>query len=189
MADRLAYVFWHWPRPEISTASYESKLSSFLRALSSGRPAGLIDALSFRVGPLPWGPQQGKLYEDWYVVEDFAALGALNEAALADRARAPHDLVASDSMKGTGGVFKAMGGDLSLHEARFASWVEKPVGPSYQSYYEELAKSVGDSRTDLWRRQMVLGPSTQFCVHSAEALQLPTSFRQITSRVEVVSPG
>jgi hypothetical protein len=187
MPDQLAYVFWHWPRPEITRESYETKLAAFLHSLNSIKPDGFVEALSFRVGSLPWGPQHDNFYEDWYVVENFSALGPLNDAAVAGDTLAVHDSIAKDYMKGAGGIFKSINGNLRLRDARIATWIEKPIGPSYQSYYEDVAKSVGERKTDLWRRQMVLGPSPQFCVHSDEELDLPASLRPIASKLELIS--
>lgn len=189
MVSELAYVFWHWPRPGVSVRSYERKLSSFQSSLKSSGPTGLVDALSYRVDGLPWGPRRGPLYEDWYVVEGFSALGWLNDGALAGRVKGAHDSIAKDYMKGAGGVFGAIRRGIPLSEARYATWIEKRVGTSYQAYYEEVASKAGKRRTDLWRRQMVLGPSPQFCIHSDEEVNLPRSFKPFTAKITAVSPA
>ena len=188
VTPHLAYVFWHWPRPEISAEMYEKKLASFLGDLESNRPAGFVEALSFRVDALPWGPQRGVLYEDWYVLESFAALGALNEAAVTGGMRGPHDAIAKGYMKGAGGIFRSINQGIRLHQAHYATWIEKPIGSSYQTFYEEVAKVFGDNRTDLWRRQMVLGPSPQFCAHSEGELRVPDDLRPIASKVRMIQP-
>jgi hypothetical protein len=183
----LAYVFWHQSRPEIMADAYETKLTAFLRSLASQKPSGLLDVMSFRVDALPWSPRQGAVYEDWYVVDGFAALGALNDAAVGGDSRAPHDSVARDYLRGAGGVLKSVQGDLGLRDARLATWLEKPAGMSYQSFYEEMAKVAGDKRTSLWRRQLVLGPSPQFCIHSAGEHGVPENFRPVSSRMELLA--
>lgn len=186
MGPQFAYVFWHWPRSGVSVDSYERKLREFQRALSSSRPSGLVEALSFRVDALPWGPAHGPLYEDWYVVEDFASAGILNDAAVNGMPRGPHDSMARDFLEGAGGIFKSVSGGLPLAEAEYANWIEKPVGPSYQSYYDGLARRLGARRTGLWRRQMVLGPSPQFCVHSVDPIVLPADLRPVSSRIKKI---
>jgi len=183
---RIAYVFWHSPRPGVSLDSYEAKLGSFMDSLTATGFEGLVEALSFRVDSVPWGPAPSSTYEDWYVVSDFGALGVLNDAAVSGATRGPHDSIAKDYLKGSGGVFKLIMGDFELREARYSTWIEKPIGPSYQSYYDEVARGLGERRSELWRRQMVLGPTPQFCVHSVEALDLPPNLKPLAARLEVV---
>ncbi len=182
----LAYVFWHWPSPEIGVQSYEAKLISFLRGLGSDKVPGLVDALSFRVGPLPWGPHNSAFYEDWYVLKDFTSLGVLNDAAISAGAGIAHDSIVRDVMGGTGSVFRLVSAELPLRESHLVAWTEKPIGPSYQSYYDELAKTTAGIRTDLWRRQLALGPSQQFCIHSQEPVRIPPGFKPLTSKAELV---
>jgi hypothetical protein len=160
-----------------------------LGELNSEKPEGFVEALSFRVDALPWGRQGGSTYEDWYVVDSFGALGALNDATVTGKVKESHDPIAKDYMKGAGGVLRLIQGNLRLRDGRFATWIEKSIGPLYRSYYDDVAGIVGGRSTALWRRQMVLGPSPQFCVHSEEPLEFPPSFRPIKLKLEMVSPS
>lgn len=185
MVSELAYVFWHWPRPGVSVRLYERKLGSFQSAMGR-KPILLSDLLSYRVDSLPWAPKGVPLYEDWYLVKDFGALGSLNDAAVSGGTKDFHDSVAKDYLMGAGGVFKLIRRNLPLREAGYATWIEKVPGTSYQSYYEDVAKVLGSIQADLWRRQMVLGPSPQFCVHSVQTVRFPKSFRPFTTKVRVL---
>src|SRR5438045_911881 len=97
----LAYVFWHRPAEDVARSDYEERLRAFHATLES--PSG-----SFRLHTLPWKAVDG--YEDWYLVEDWAALGELNEAALAPARRAQHDAAAAASVAGWGGVYRLLHG-------------------------------------------------------------------------------
>jgi hypothetical protein len=184
MSGSLGYVFWHWPMRGVRKETYERSLIGFHDSLRSHSPKGLVDALSYRVDPLPWGAPSLKGYEDWYLVEDFGSLGVLNDAAVAEANQGTHAEVAAMAAGGAGGIYKLRRGKLGLRDARITSWFQKPPGMTYDALCESIAELLEDRSTDLWQRQMVLSPTPEFCVHSKERLDLPPTFQGIVTRIE-----
>ena len=149
----LAYVFWHWPRRGVAHAGYEELQLGFLAALEAEPPPGFGGCATYRLeAGAPWVAAEVG-YEDWYLVEDFAALGVLNDWAVTGSRRPAHDAVAAEAGGGAGGLYGLAGGPAVL-DARYAAWLHRPP-----ETYEGT----------LWRRQLVLGPAPEYCLHTAEA--------------------
>jgi hypothetical protein len=161
----LAYVFWHWPREGTDPRSYCDRLERFHRALAASGPPGFRGSRSFLVEGVPGVAHEGALFEDWYFVDDFAALGVLNDAAVAAPSRPTHDDTAREAAGGAGGLYR-------LHSARVASaaaaaWFGKPEGTSYAAFFASMPPEI-----ELWQRQMVLGPAPEFCALAGRAADL-----------------
>ena len=84
----LAYVFWHRPLDGVDTEVYERAEVGFHESLRHVPPAGFRGSAVFRVAELPWLPTTSFTteagaggYEDWFLLEDYTAMGVLNEAA------------------------------------------------------------------------------------------------------------
>jgi hypothetical protein len=142
----LAYLFWH--QPAAGTNDYERRLVDFHARLRADPPAGFAGSAAFRVD-VPW---MGQSYEDWYLVEDWAALGVLNAAAVDAAHKRDHDAVARDAAAGAGGVYRLLGGELALEDVGDATWSAKPPDAS-----------PGPDQA-VWQRQMVLGPAPEYCL-------------------------
>jgi hypothetical protein len=167
----LAYVFWHARSPAVDADPYEARLAAFHAALRAEAPAGLGPTMTFGLSAVPWlGGDPG--YEDWYLVEDFAALGTLNEAAVSGSATAPHDAAAAASRKGVGGVMGLVAGPPLPARRGWAAWLGKPAGVGYDAFHAELVAALGEDGS-AWRRQMVLGPSSEYCVVAGSERELP----------------
>jgi hypothetical protein len=162
----LAYVFWHYPRQGADAASYEASLTSLHGALRGGGIAGFRNSATYRVSRLPWLNAPGVAYEDWYLVDDWAALGVLNEAAIAGARKAPHDGAAAAYAAGAGAIYHLRAGDGDLAAAHVAHWLAKPKGMAYGEF-DALLEPLVAGGASLWRRQMVLGPSPEFCLTNA----------------------
>jgi hypothetical protein len=198
----LAYVYWHRPRHEESSeaASYESLLGAFHHSLACNRPAGTLASAAYRLEEIPWF--QGPAYEDWYLLEDYAALGVLNEAAVGRGHRSRHDALAHRSGAGTGALYALLAGEpdaRALALATLATWVEHPAAQGADQRRPELAEMLGDGMepdsASLWRRQLVLGPAPEYCLIGREVpsgvrpSRLPAGWSASTLRRQVIAGG
>ena len=167
----LAYVFWHWPKADVAAQQYETRIRTFHVALHSAHMLGFAGSYAARMAVAPWAPSITPLYEDWYQVEDFAALGALNESAVAAAQRAPHDDAARAAAGGMGGVYGLRLGDPTAPpgEQPHALWFAKPSGMTYEALLTLMQPLIEQTGGALWRRQMVLGPAPEFCWRTAHA--------------------
>lgn len=133
----LAYVFWHRPREDVDRPRYEDALARFHASLAN--PSAV-----FRLDRLPFEDAGG--YEDWYLVEDWAALGELNRSAVDAAHGGYHDAAAELVAEGWGGVYALVRGES-----------EPPTAARWQW------KQPDDPATPFWQRQMVLGPAPEYC--------------------------
>jgi hypothetical protein len=115
----LAYLLWHRPHEGVERDAYERAAERFHRSLAHAPPAGFRGSALHRVDELPW--LSGGGYEDWYLVEDFAALGVLNAAAVAHGHRGAHDEVARRYGAAAGGLYGLLEGFAPLGRQRTAA--------------------------------------------------------------------
>jgi hypothetical protein len=171
----LAYVFWHWPVEGVAPDEYERLQHQFHANLAQAAVDGFGGSAAFKIdGQAPWlgGPPA---YVDWYLLRSSASLDALNEAAVAGLRKGPHDVLARAMGAGAGSLLQARTQVefSAIGAARCATWFAKPKGMPYEPFYQRLQPLSAQPGVSLWRRQMVLGPTTEFGLLSAEPVTLP----------------
>jgi hypothetical protein len=107
-------------------------------------------------------------YEDWYLVEDFAAIGVLNEAAVGRGHKTSHNEAARLMGSGTAAIFSLLEGDTAAMGRQGVSvWVGREPGSARAEVAGLLVDGVAGPAA-LWRRQLVLGPAPEFCLLARE---------------------
>jgi hypothetical protein len=173
-ATALAYVFWHWRRAEVAEPLYVELQRRFHAALAEAPPIGFHGSHSAAIRGVPWAAAGADAYEDWYLVDGTAALDPLNQAAVTAARQAPHDAAAAAAQGGTAGLYRLRRGGVGIH--RTTAWFAKPEGMSYGQLYAALEPLLLRADGGLWGRQMVLGPTPEFCLHTPEPVALPAPF-------------
>jgi len=172
----LAYVFWHWPQSSVDRGAYLDHLAEFHRTLAANKPSGFQRSVVFRISGANWLSTTGEAFEEWYLLDDSAAMDRLNDAAVSGVCQEPHNRVAREAADGAGGLYRFRLGQDDLAGSKHATWLSKPTGVSYKDFYAALQPITSQPGVGLWGRQMTLGPTTEFCIHSASPVELPPNF-------------
>lgn len=174
----IAYVFWH-AAPEGAAAAYEKALIRFGSALAEARTPGFLGNASYAISGTPWMPETG--YEDWAWLEGSWALDGLNERAVAGEVKPPHDEVARVTKHGGfGALYYLVDGVHAIPGDSKVFWLSRPRGIDWRAFVPGIVASAA-SAVSVWRRQMVLGPSTEFALVGAPGitLALPQGWRAV----------
>lgn len=161
----LGYAFWHAARADVAVQTYEDACTDWQRALGDHPSEGLTGGRTWRLDVAPWlVGWPPVVYLDLYTVVSFAALGRLNDAAVAGVLRSPHDAAARLAARGTAALYRRAspvdtGPGLS---PQVVSWHTKPAGTAYP---EAIGALAGPGRT-VWLRQLTLGPGPELLVTS-----------------------
>jgi hypothetical protein len=159
----LAYVFSHRPDGGADVAAYEDSLRRFHAELASASLSGFIESATFAVGIG---------YSDWYLLENTAAMDALNLAAVSGSRAPAHDSAARMAIDGVGKLLSLASGGPSMDEG-FEVRFSKPPGMPYRDFYAKLESWTEAPEISLWRRMMVLGPPPEFCLITPSKVELP----------------
>ncbi|HEU5217117.1 MAG TPA: hypothetical protein VFU23_00560 [Gemmatimonadales bacterium] len=117
-----------------------------------------------------------------------AALVPLNEAAVTGPRKAPHDAVARLAAGGAAGLYGLRAG-APLVPPGAAAWFGKPAGMSYAALDELLGPIASAGNAALWMRQMVLGPTPEFCLQTMTAVDLPPPIAAVRLALGPVWPA
>jgi hypothetical protein len=112
----------------------------------------------------------------------------LNDAAVSGACEEPHNRVAREAADGIGGLYRLRTGGEDLAQAKFALWLSKPSGVSYKDFYATLQPLTSQEGTALWGRQMTLGPTTEFCIHSTNPIELPAGYSGLQPQITRIYP-
>ena len=184
----IAYVFWHWKQASIAAPEYERIQRAFHAALEREPPPGYHWSQSFALSGCAWAAGGGEAYEDRYLVQDFPSLETLEQGAISASRKAPHDSAAALADGGAAGIYALSQGE-PMRVPRHAAWFSKPDGVSYSALREILGPLVARAEASVWMRKMVLGPTLEFCLYSAEPIVLPAPIESLDVPLRPVWPS
>jgi len=172
----LAVVFWNSRNARSSDTKYEDALAGFHQELNQQKPKGVRRSVSFRVcSKLPWINSEFPIYEDWYIMTNFAALDSLDQLVLEDKHLVSHRDLMVQTGCASGAVMYLDKGTPYVERSRIAYWFSKPREKSLEDI-AAMADGTESAKTfSIWTRSMALGP-TGNCLVVNRAIDIPPAY-------------
>lgn len=180
----LAYAFWHAPLGTPGSG-YERALAGFHTSLADDPPKGFQSSWTWSLPSPAWFQHAPRCYLDWYLVEDFSALAALNEAAVSGSRQGPHDRAAGLAGYGTAGLYRLLAGEPTAAPSTTLVFAAKPRGTAYGEALTAACAAAEQAGGSAWQRQMTLGPGLEYVIAAPRAPGL--AWQRETLRARLVT--
>jgi hypothetical protein len=181
----LAVVFWNSRNASATDVQYEDALSGFHKELNQRKSKGLRRSVAFAVRTeLPWLCSDFRIYEDWYIMTNFAALDDLDRLVIEGKHLPSHRELMTKTGCASGAVMYLDKGVPFVERCRNAYWFSKPRGTTADDIAEIAIDSGSPKSISVWTRAMALGPAGS-CILANEAIEFPPDY-EVTETVRDV---
>ena len=163
----LALIFWNARRTDVDKSRYREALFAFHAELNRVKPAGLRYSCTFMSPPLPWFAPTNEVYEDWYVLRNFAGVDALDEAVAERDTMQSHRYLMRNTAGASAAIVGLAGGQAKICDYTEAYWTSTPRGITSAEFVSRAANQSRMARTSVWTRSLALGPREQLVLAKA----------------------
>lgn len=185
----IAYVFWHQKLEHVRADEYEQALVDFQEMLLKADIPGYLGAVVSKIEGAHWMSYDKSGYEDWYFLSGSEVLDKLNHMAVSGDRKDPHSSASRLAVNMHAGVYHLWKSETHYSDAEWSVWFEKPPTMLYEQMYEEMCRFLPNCDGDLWRRQMVLGPTPEYCLMSPTKPALSEPFKPVLVKRKTVWDG
>jgi hypothetical protein len=191
----LKFVLWTWPSASADLAGFQGSRIKFHQVMAEQKVEGFLGsglykcdtapwAGAFVFENSPWATGHRTVFEEWYLFHGSAALDAVNERvhAAGDAYRESHGKFLRQDLGGEcAGLYYMRQGEMEraiagLREPECTLWFNKAY-PTYDDLLARLAPAMRSSRSALWRRLLVLGPTPEFHLDLDASVELPEELK------------
>jgi hypothetical protein len=184
----LAIIFWNARLTQCDAGTYQNSLTGFHQSLSEKKIDGFRYSATFRVSNVPWFEPETAVYEDWYVMKNFAGMDALDQAVVETPCQAPHMALMQSLSGAVGGAYGLVNGVGRMAGMAHAQWFSKPRDVSDADIAALVQTQAPGAQHSFWTRGMAMGPMGNVLL-SNEPVTLPDRFGALSVARERVWPA